>query len=238
MIRSFKRMQGMPIKVLDGEIGKLKDMYFDDNNWTVQYFVVALGSWFSGKDVLVPPATIAPFDGISLKVQLTKAELQACPHADSAIPVSLQQRYNVKSIFNMVYTSGNFMSGGPMLVSPVCDSVKYISEGNPHLRSSKSVSTYQLVAHDGEIGAIKDILFDDSFWLIRFIVAKVNNIEDCQERLFGPQIIEDIEWSLAIVRIAGTRNQAHKKPHFDASRYLDTSYEVLVENVYNTESTR
>jgi hypothetical protein len=83
MIRSFKRMQGMPIKVLDGEIGKLKDVYFDDKNWTVQYFVVELGSWFLGKDVLVPPSTIAPFDGTSLRVQLTKDELQACPHADS-----------------------------------------------------------------------------------------------------------------------------------------------------------
>jgi hypothetical protein len=126
------------------------------------------------------------------------------------------------------------MGSGPMLMPPVCNSAKYISADNPHLRSSKIVSTYELVAHDGRVGAIQDFLFDDSFWLIRFIVAKVNNSGDFQERLFGPQIIEDIEWSLAMVRIAGTRNQAHKKPHFDASRYLDISYQVLVDNIYNS----
>lgn len=226
-------MQGTHIKALDGEIGKLKDVYFDDKSWTVQYFVVELGSWFSGKDVLVPPAIIAPFDGTVLNVQLTKDELQACPHADSAIPVSLQQRYNNRSIFNMVYTSGSFMSGGPMLVPPISDNVKNVSGGNPHLRSCKSVSTYELVAHDGGVGSIQDILFDDSFWLIRFIVAKVNCNGECQEKLYGPQIIEDIEWSLAVVKIAGTRNQALNKPSFDASRHLDTSYEVLVEGIYN-----
>jgi hypothetical protein len=232
MIRSYKRMQETRIRALDGEIGILKDVYFDDSSWQIQYFVIELGTWFSGKDVLVPPGVVSPFDGVSLKVELTKAELRSCPHADEAIPVSLQERYRARSFFNLVCTAGSLMNGGPLIVPPISFDANDASVIDPHLRSCRNVSRYELVARDGDVGAIQDLLIDDSFWLIRFVVAIVNGVRDRQAKLFGPQIIEDIEWSLSVVKIGANRNQALLKPSFDANKHLDTSYEFLVKEVY------
>ena len=81
MIRSYKKMQGMPIRALDGYFGKIRDVYFDDRTWRIQYFVAELVAWFSGKNVLVPPSAVSPFDGTSLKIELTKSELKKCPGA-------------------------------------------------------------------------------------------------------------------------------------------------------------
>lgn len=234
MIRSYMKMQGTLICALDGEIGKLKDVYFDDRNWKVQYFIVELGSWFSGKDVLVPPALVSPFDGTSLKVQLTKRELKTCSSADSAIPVSLQQRYHERNLFNLVYTSGCFMGSGPIIVPPIQDNSKNAIWDDPHLWSCKSVSRYEILARDGDVGSNQDMLIDDNQWLIRFIVASIECDGELQEKLYDPQIVEDIEWALEIVNISETKGKVLSRRAFDATRHLDISYETVAKNMQNS----
>lgn len=232
MIRSFNKMHGLHIKALDGEIGKLKDVYFDDRSWGVEYFVIELGSWFTGYDVLVPPSIISYFDGTLLNVQLTKAELKTCPHADSAIPVSLQPRYRAKNLLSMTYSYGNFTYGGPMMVPPIIENSQNVLN-DPHLRSCKNVSHYALVCQDGSVGSNIDMLIDDSLWIIRFIVANLNSVSKHRNILYGPPIIEDIDWALASVKVALPRNKVLCKPEIDISRYIDTSYEVLLREMYN-----
>jgi hypothetical protein len=177
---------------------------------------------------------VSPFDGVLLNVQLTKGELQACPLADSAIPVSLQQKYRGRTLLHMAYSTGNLINGGPVVIPPLKESTNNISD-DPHLRSCKCIAKYDMVGKDGPVGAIQDLLFDDSMWLIRFIVGAVDGIIDCVGKLFGPPIIEDIEWSTRTVKIAATRKQALAKPYFIASRHLDISFEVLVKDLYDLQ---
>jgi hypothetical protein len=46
-----------------GDIGHVKDLYFDDRNWAVRYLVTDTGSWLSGRKVLISPQA---FGGVSL----------------------------------------------------------------------------------------------------------------------------------------------------------------------------
>jgi hypothetical protein len=233
MIRSYKKMQGMPIRALDGYFGKIRDVYFDDRTWRIQYFVAELVAWFSGKNVLVPPSAVSPFDGTSLKIELTKSELKKCPGADSALPVYLQRQYRERTLFNLASGGKNISNEGPFIVPPMIDGEQSMSGVDPHLRSCKNVSRYELIASDGDIGGIQDLLIDDSLWLIRFLIAKAD--EDGPEKLYGPQFIDNIEWSLAVVKIGITKNQAQLKPNFDATRQLDTSYEYLLKELYDSQ---
>jgi hypothetical protein len=49
MLRSIKQLYGDELRATDGEIGHIKDFYFDDQNWAVRYVVVDTGSWLSGQ---------------------------------------------------------------------------------------------------------------------------------------------------------------------------------------------
>lgn len=236
MIRSYKKMQGTHIRALDGNMGRLKDVYFDDTMWSVQYFVAEFITWFSGKDVLVPPSAVSPFDGASLKVELTKAELRACPNADSALPFALRRQYRERSLFNLGGGNQDLASGGPLAIQPVMESAETISGADPHLRSCMNVSHYKLIAADGDLGSIQDVLIDDSLWLIRFLVVRISGDDAGEEKLYEPQLIEDVEWPLAIVKIRITRNQALSRPRFDSSRHLDTSYETLLREMCDSEN--
>jgi hypothetical protein len=234
MIRSFKKMQGIHIRALDGEIGKLKDVYFDDRSWEVNYFVVELGPWFSEKIVLVSPAAVSTFDGVMLNVELTKSELRTCPHADSAIPVSLQRKYVDRSFFDLVCSAGSLINGGPFMVPPVNDATtNVIPEENPHLRSCGSIINYSLAARDGNIGIIGDFLIDDYLWLIRFIAAPISNDCDSKSIIIEPQLIVSINHQLSVVKLIITNFIALQKPCFDDSRHLDISYEAIIKDIYD-----
>ena len=45
MLRTAQELHDYKISATDGEIGQVKDLYFDDHAWTIRYFVVDTGSW-------------------------------------------------------------------------------------------------------------------------------------------------------------------------------------------------
>ena len=49
---------GKTIDAVDGEIGSVDDLYFDDQTWSVRYLIVDTGKWLSGRKVLVAPDAI------------------------------------------------------------------------------------------------------------------------------------------------------------------------------------
>jgi len=55
MLRSIKQLYGDELRATDGEIGKITDFYFEDQNWAVRYVVVDTGTWLSGRLVLISP---------------------------------------------------------------------------------------------------------------------------------------------------------------------------------------
>ena len=63
MLRSVKQLYGDKLGASDGEIGRVKDFYFEDQNWVVRYLVADTGSWLSGRKVLISPHALAALLG-------------------------------------------------------------------------------------------------------------------------------------------------------------------------------
>jgi hypothetical protein len=62
MLYRLSKLVGSPIRALDGEIGRIKDVYFDDHRWTVRYLVVDSGGWLTGRKVLISAISVASID--------------------------------------------------------------------------------------------------------------------------------------------------------------------------------
>jgi len=43
MLNKAKTLKGYKLHSLDGEIGKVKEFYFDDHHWTIRYLVADAG---------------------------------------------------------------------------------------------------------------------------------------------------------------------------------------------------
>ena len=76
MLRTAGHMKGVTIEAIDGDIGSVQDLYFDDRTWTVRYLVVDTGTWLPGRQVLISPFAFQPVPGASrLRTALTKEQI-------------------------------------------------------------------------------------------------------------------------------------------------------------------
>jgi hypothetical protein len=58
MLHKGKTLKGYKLDSIDGEIGKVKEFYFDDIHWAIRYLVIDTQNWWQGKKVLISPKWI------------------------------------------------------------------------------------------------------------------------------------------------------------------------------------
>lgn len=232
MIRSYKQMQRTKIRALDGPIGTLRDIYFDDTSWRIQYLVIELGSWFTGKDVVIPPSVFSPYDGISLNVELTKLELKSCPD-EKDILLKVSQDFRNQSFVNYFCSAGASLYGGPLIIPPMTKKFNHGAIINPHLHSCTDLLNYMIKGSDGNIGLLSDILIDDSVWKIRFVVGIIKSLSEKYEKLIENKLIDTIDNSNLLIKVSLDSKHIIKNPNFDTSKHVDRSYELIHEELSN-----
>ncbi len=81
MLVKAKSLNGYKLQSLDGEIGKVKEFYFDDRFWAVRYLVADTGGWLTGRQVLISPYALisANTEEQHLTVDLTKKQIEDSP---------------------------------------------------------------------------------------------------------------------------------------------------------------
>lgn len=227
MLCSAKDLKNWEVAARDGDIGKVREIYFDDRRWTVRYLVVDTGGWLSGRRVLLLPHVVERFDAERqrLVVTLDRKEVEDAPGIDTDRPVSRQQELAQYDYYGLPYywsgtglwgaaayppAFGGFGTAQPPLsaqdagADPGSDRLQ---EDDAHLRSSKAVTGYRIAARDGEIGHLEDLLFDDRSWEIRHAVVETRNWLPGPQVLLAPADIEQIDWAERHLRVRLTREQ-------------------------------
>src|SRR5208282_152899 len=92
MLIKVKTLEGYKLDSLDGEIGKVKEFYFDDRHWTVRYLVAETGTWLTDRQVLISPYALMAVNAEdhNIAVDLTKKQIEDSPSLDFDMPVSRQ----------------------------------------------------------------------------------------------------------------------------------------------------
>ena len=189
MLKSLKQLYGGKLRAADGEIGHVKDFYFDDHSWAVRYVVVDTGSWLSGRQVLVSPHAFVSLDwtGKLLLLSLTRNQIEDCPSIESHKPVSRQYEEAYHKYYGWPYYwegSGLWgMSGFPILElppkplpgEPASWNGPSPESAEAHLRSAQAVDGYHIQASDATNGHICDFMMDARTWAILQLVVKTGH---------------------------------------------------------------
>jgi len=241
MLSKAKILSGYSIQNADDEtIGKVKDVYFDDQHWTVRYLVVNTGNWLTGRKVLISPYAIEAVnsDHENIVANLTKKQIQDSPSLDSDKPVSRQFESDYYGYYGWpTYWSGPYSWGYyPYLER---DRAKW-AQSQPgekawdhHLRSTQEVKSYHIEAEDGEIGHVEDFVIDDETWEIRYLIVNTSNWWAGKQVLIAPLWIERVSWSERKVVIDLTRDAIRSSPDFTSQSLLTRDYETNLYGHYN-----
>jgi len=224
MLRSIKQLYGDKLGALDGEIGDVKDFYFDDQNWAVRYVVADTGSWLTGRLVLISPRSVGQLDhtGNVLRVGLTRKQIEDSPSIDSHKPVSRQFEEEYHRYYGWpYYWQGDAlwgMNGSPVMALPPMPSTPSNGSGaqpkgpDASLRSAQAVNGYHLRATDEVLGHVCDFLFDDQNWKIDHLVIKIGHRFSGKEVLVHVSQVTEIKFEDSTVSVNLTREVVENSP--------------------------
>lgn len=241
MLHKVKTLKGYSLESLDGEVGTVKEFYFDDKHWTIRYLVADTGNWLTGRQVLISPYALV--DAIKkehhIEINLTKEQIENSPSLDSDKPVSRQ----FEEAYNGYYEWPTYWGGpyrwGAYPYAVVCDREKARESTHgekawdPHLRSTREVTGYHIQAMDGEIGHVDDFLIDDETWAIRYLIIDTRNWWSGKKVLVSTQWIERVSWNESKVFINLPLEAIKQAPEYTEESLITRDYEAILHIHYN-----
>lgn len=208
MFRSIKHSIGCSLGASDGDIGHVKDFYFDDKHWAVRYVVADTGSWISGRLVLISPHAFAslPQAGKVLPVNLDRKQIENSPAIESHKPVSRQYEEEYYRYYDWpYYWQGDAvwgLSGFPILSKkskrfrgePSTATAAKQEGVDVHLLSAQTVLGYQIQAGAEIVGQVTDFIMDEKSWVIRYLVVNIGRRFSGKKVLLEPGVVDRTSW--------------------------------------------
>lgn len=239
MLHKVKTLKGYSLESLDGEIGAVKEFYFDDKQWTIRYLVADTGNWLTGRHVLISPHALveAIKEERHISVNLTKKQIEDSPSLDSDKPISRQFEEAYNGYFEWPAYWGGPYGAYPYAVvrdrQKMSDNNQGEKEWDPHLRSTLEVSSYHIQALDGEIGHVDDFVIDDETWAIRYLIIDTRNWWPGKKVLVSTQWIERVSWNESKVFVNLTREAIKQAPEYSEESLITRDYETILHVHYN-----
>jgi hypothetical protein len=229
------------MNALDGPIGQVKDLYFDDEEWTIRYLVAGTGFWLSRQHVLISPESLKQPDWENhiFPVGLSQAEVKQSPDVDTTKPISRQQESDVLSYYHWpIY----WTSGGLLMARDAhrIATLKENKESQPdaddvdsHLHSINEVIGYHIRARDGEVGHVEDFIIDDQRWEINYLVVDTRDWLPGRKVLVSPSWIAEVSWPGRQVHVDLTRETIKNSPEYDPSTPINEGYAEQLHSFYS-----
>ena len=207
MLRNVKDLRGFALSATDGVIGKVDDLYFDDEDWGIRYLVVNTGSWLSNRKVLISPIAVghAGWMAKRLPVDLTRAPVEGSPDIDTRKPVSRQHEAEYFRYYGYPYYWGGAglwgmgaYPGSLTTEDRIEEQLKAHGTGprstpdDCHLRSSNAVIGHHIWASGHRV-------------------------------LVSPDCIRDVSWSEAKVSVGLTRQAVSDLPLYESTAQLEST---------------
>jgi sporulation protein YlmC with PRC-barrel domain len=226
MLVNVSTMRNWRVEATDGEVGKLVDVFFDDERWGARYLVVKTGGWLASKKVLLSPASVSRASQLSgsVSVYLTREQIEKSPDVDTDMPVS--RHYEIAHALHYGYPhywSGEMLWGAGIYpgVVPVGDEIaeteiqaaqEEAAAERSHLRSSFELIGYRVEAIDGDAGDLEDLTLDSETWAIRHLVVDTARWWPGGQVKVHPSSVTDMSWKDKTLRLHLTREQLKNMP--------------------------
>ncbi len=232
MLVSFEDIRGYGIRAVDGDIGALRDVLFEDADSAIRYLVVETGGWLLGREVLLAPAAVGAVEPQRrvIATALTTRQVKDSPVLDDQQALSREHEELLHRHYDWApYWQGTTAAGlapqwgllglppAPAQDDPILRELAAaeLERGEPTLRSAREVVGYYVAATDGDIGHVEDLLIEDASWTIRHLVIDTRNWLPGRKVLIGPDRLRSVDWGGRQILLDLSRREVEASPEYD-----------------------
>jgi sporulation protein YlmC with PRC-barrel domain len=238
MLIDAGQLMGYVLHAEDGELGRCKDFIVDDRDWTVRYVVADTGRWLPGRKVLLPPGKVQDpeFSGRRLPVKLTKKQIIASPPLEEH--AALFRQYENR--WCDYYTVSPYwqeedkicVAGIPTTMPGAKVSSERKSKEEVHVFSVSDLTGATIVASDGDIGHLADVLMDLKAWKVRYAIVDTRNWLPGKQVCVSITCVEWVDPSKKRVGIGLSKEKIKNSPEYNPLVPVTEEYQVVLHDYY------
>jgi hypothetical protein len=240
MLHRVDELLGFRIHAADGDIGRVHDLYFDDQRWTIRYLVVDTRHWLPGRRILLSPVSVRRVDWArrQIVVALSREQIRRSPKVDSDQPVGRGRIALFRECYTLPYSwaLGGFLWASGPNPRPAREARR--RPGDPHLRSTRLLRGYGVTAMDGDVGHVDGFLVDDGSWALRHVVVNTRHWRPGHRVLIPSEWIAWVSWIELAVHVDLQVERIMNAPDYDPSHSLTSADETRVSAYYGRPDAR
>jgi hypothetical protein len=89
-----------------------------------------------------------------------------------------------------------------------------------------------IIATDGEIGTVREFLFDDRSWRVRYLVVDVGDWFQRRAVVLAIADLEPPDWAKKCFEFRFTKEQIRESPDIDTEKTVTRQQEIAMEHYY------
>lgn len=101
------------------------------------------------------------------------------------------------------------------------------------IREVKKLHGSVLRATDGELGSVNELLFDDQFWTVRYLIVNTGGWLDGRKVLIAPTALGALDWEQRVLNVNLTRSQVENSPGVNTDEPVSRQWEADTYNYYS-----
>lgn len=237
MLKTLQSMRDCTLSAKDGEIGTVRDVFFDDEYWTVRYLVVNTSSWLVGRKVLILPHSLGVLDNFNhaISVDLTRQQVKDSPDIDTDQPMSRAEELKYHRYFGFPIYWGGIVSEMPAPIPAIPEPLYPSKEDVPgqihetHLRSARELEGYRVEASDGHMGHVSELLIMPEDWHIPYLILKTKDWLPGRKVIVPTTSFRRVNWLDRSIKVNLERAEIERAPEFNGQ---DLENGTLDEKLY------
>lgn len=179
-MQSLHALLGAEAKAIDGPIGSLFDVFFDDEAWHIRYVVIDTGTWITSEKILLAVESVGSIDvsAPGIHVRHPRSLIEQSPKVNLANPVTHFEENMVRRHYGAwPHWAPYHVGAGPHKLSKLRDKAAEDLDQREHipsyaLHSVRDPNGFHVQLRDDVKEKVVDLLFDPATWEIQRFVFR------------------------------------------------------------------
>lgn len=246
MRTTIKALHDFTVRASDAELGRVKDVCFDDVSWQARFLVIDVQHWLPGRKVLLSPCAISLFDPTHrlLCFNVSRKQIEESPHIDEHAPLSRPQEAAINSFFGWnqywmrAYTASRRIptaNYGSVVEKDALPEPLRTAIANREMLASNLTCFRNLQGYDvipramrdrpRRLGSLSDLVVNYVEWTVPYFIVDTGHILSGKKIVVPTAVVLDIESDLREIKTFVRPEVAQEIPAFDGVERLDENNE-------------
>ncbi len=235
----------------DETLGRIHDIYLDDETWAIKWFVVETGHWYSSNKVLLDSKYLTDVSPATrtFTVSIGKEDIENAPSVEEHHPVGEQHDnaflYTAFGHDTLLFPGHAGMIMPQTLIERSLHSLDE-EESRPeqegavsdadyadrHLRSANELLGYTVSATDDTLGPLTDLVINMSRRTITLMALDTSKWLPDRTVVIVPQSIDRISWADRKLFVTMNKESIEHSPRLQDLKSIETSYVSTLSDYY------